>query len=1106
MEIATAVSTIGGYRELMFDSKDVAGASYYSALNNVCKYDVEPVLFTECQNAYALTKEQYVLLADLVEDAGTWFDKVAVNHTFIKSPWYPLEGDFEGVDYEKAVLKNKEISVTAEQFGVECDKALSPITDRYKEIPLLVLENIVSSPVDKESVEIALRPEYSDIIQALCETYQTFLKEQKPQKDAPVPSSQAVGKYLDLLGASRIDGGMKKSEFLNFYNNFDIISKVKDSSRLNVLKETIKALSIVQEKREKALDEFYGIFDSNISKENLEIIANSYERLKSYEQGGTSPKALDFKAKKIYTQLKSLGYGKELSFEQVVRGVCLNNYVQSLNIDEEDIKVKTSSHFKIKFTEQQLEILFNFVNRSSLLGVDIVNYIKDFEDCRQTILEAIEECQTEKDYTLAELLKSYVYVNALTKLKEIVERFSICTGVSLDNIDAESLAQKVFVAKEVVGCKVFGFDVEEIISKCMQVYKNGYGLIGLITKIKESIKEFGQTCFVNYYTAKGSRCSLQEIDVIRKEGQDRNLFNAVSEYLKTIKRAGEVFSLERFFKPFEMGLREKGQYTFKEIFELSVNWLAVEYKKRTMGGLRNGLGDKITHELEDWNRGTAQIDKATLSIIEGQCMAKINGDDPDFAFLKSERSSGESLRRFFKQHAKAILKLKKCFILSPSSASVFFSKEEFSDFDIVIIDEASQLEPTAILPILFRAKQVVLVGDEWQMPPIRHFSSRVAKTVVDEEGETRILGPNTSVLGLALENCAFPVEQFVCHYRSKTESLIAFSQDRFYPNMRTFPARVPKAEGLGFKDIFVADGRCEGGVNEQEALTVVEQLREHFERYYDEQSRSLNGHSVGVVAFGKEQKDRIESLVSKDKELSRKIQNAIDNYNDVAEKLIFFKTIETVQGQEAEHLILSITYGKSKTGQIVQSFGELNRGFNEDKLGQCIFNVAVTRAKSSVTVVHSVLAEDIRLESVAFIGQYLSIVKKFSEDGRAQWVGKTAFEATGFIRQVVDYLISNGVSANRIVIDCGVNKGSIKIPIVVLSKDMSQAELGLWCEKPVDTGSDYFDYNVRYVESLIERGWSIQRIYIHDWVDNNQAEKEKLKQVINKYIKNIKEV
>ncbi|MBO7214709.1 MAG: DNA2/NAM7 family helicase, partial [Clostridia bacterium] len=822
-----------------------------------------------------------------------------------------------------------------------------------------------------------------------------------------------------------------------------------------------------------------------------------YEEKKSYAK----PKLLDFKTKKLYLELKGLGYGKELSFEQVVKGVCLYSKAQAFNQTLEDIKVRLSSHFKIKFTKEQITTLFAFVKASNDAGVEESSYVKEFIACKETIYNAINECGCDLDYSLSDLLKTFIKADVLQRLKKDVKFFVEVSGFCFDGDDEVELAKAIYLAGEIVKCGAIGQNVEEIIEKATAIYTAGKSISPALIKVKNLLLDFANTCYKNYYTIKYDKCTVGELSVIIKEGQDRSLLSAVCEYLKIIKADNGVCSLERFFRPFETGIRQREGYSFKEILELSVNFLAVEYKKATMGGLRNGLGDKISHEFDNWKNAYSQIDRATLSIIESQCMAKIDCNDQDFNFLKAEKQSGVTLRRFFKDYAKAILKLKKCFILSPSTASVFFTKDDYADFDIVIVDEASQLEPTAILPILFRAKQVVLVGDEWQMPPIKHFSARTEKRIYDSDGEVKILSPNTSVLGLALDNCAFPVEQLACHYRSKTESLITFSQERFYPNMKTFPARVPKADGLGFKDVYVQDGRCEGGVNELEAAQVVEELRLHFDKYYDEKECSLGGHSIGVVAFGKEQKDEIESLVAKDKELSKKIQKAIDKFDDLPEKLIFFKTIETVQGQEAEHLILSLTYGRGKTGKIVQSFGELNRGFNEDKLGQCIFNVAVTRAKSSVTVIHSVLAEEITLESVAFIGKYLSIVDRFGKENKDQWVGKSIDEASGYIKQIANFIVENGVSADRVVIDYGVNETSVKIPIAILSEDMTQAELGLWCEKPLAVNTNYFDYNVRYVESLKDRGWIIHKTFIHDWVDNNQSEKESLAKAIKKYVK-----
>ena len=288
--------------------------------------------------------------------------------------------------------------------------------------------------------------------------------------------------------------------------------------------------------------------------------------------------------------------------------------------------------------------------------------------------------------------------------------------------------------------------------------------------------------------------------------------------------------------------------------------------------------------------------------------------------------------------------------------------------------------------------------------------------------------------------------------------------------MRTFPTPVPMKDGLGFKDIYLENGFSEHAVNVAEAEAVVKELELHFERYF-KNGKLDEDKSVGVVAFGESQIKYISELVKKNEKLNSKIEKAIENYNDLAEKLIFFKTIETVQGQEIDHLILSLTYGKNKDGNLIQSFGELNVGSSTDKLGQCIFNVAVTRAKSQVTVIHSVRAEELTNKNIDFIADYLRVARRFSTGGRDQFVGKSVKESErGFLRQVAEYIISLGVDEERVVINFGATEGSVRIPVVVLSPDKSEALVGIWCETDPGNNYDYLDYNLRQAQVLCRQG------------------------------------
>ena len=261
---------------------------------------------------------------------------------------------------------------------------------------------------------------------------------------------------------------------------------------------------------------------------------------------------------------------------------------------------------------------------------------------------------------------------------------------------------------------------------------------------------------------------------------------------------------------------------------------------------------------------------------------------------------------------------------------------------------------------------------------------------------------------------------------------------------------------------------------------------------YDE-SKGVLSESVGVVAFGESQLAKIESLVKSNTALKAKIGRALDNFDDLPEKLIFFKTIETVQGQETDHMIISLTYGKDKSGKIREAYGDLGRG----SFGECIFNVAVTRARSSVTMIHSVHHHEI---SNKFIKSYLEIVEKFDKDGRMQFISSGDTSKLGFVRSVADFIINElGISEERVVINCGATEGSVRLPIAILSPDMSHSDLAIFCETP-STGVTFVDDNIRYYNILKSRGWNLKRVFVHDWVNNKDNEKQAIRDTVAAYV------
>ncbi|MDE6293346.1 MAG: DNA2/NAM7 family helicase, partial [Clostridiales bacterium] len=748
---------------------------------------------------------------------------------------------------------------------------------------------------------------------------------------------------------------------------------------------------------------------------------------------------------------------------------------------------------KDKLTKDESDAIFLVGDGSKIAGLEMTEFVRACAKANDTIDKCMQNIKATGDFYLQDLIDAVNLMFAKNELVGTVKAFCDMSDVDLSGNVADG-AQALTALLRIYYSPQFCGNADNVIAFVEHMQKLGEPIATLTLSVVRKLKAFGAAHFANRYTRLPWLTTICGARSFAKQARDRAVIGAAIGY-DGILFGKNALRLDRFFEPIEEGKVSVSPERFVDLFLHSFYAIAIEHKLKTLGAKRNGLSKNAELALKSFENAENEIREYNAAKIENLCMARIDPQDDDFDFLAIDKGINMSLRMLFRQHADAILKLKKCFIMSPSTASVLFRGDAYENFDVVIVDEASQMEPVELLPVLFRSKQCVLVGDEFQMPPLAHFKVKNRKRIIDTDSELT-LDTDISALSLALGNLAFDAEELLCHYRSKTEALIEFSQRLFYPYMRTFPATVPITEDLGFTDILTENGYCEDGVNTIEAQTAVEKLKEHFDRYYNEKTHVLS-MSVGVVAFGEAQIKHIQKLVDSDAELRRRIDDAYAHFCDVPDKLLFFRTIESVQGQETDHLILSITYGRDKNGNIKLAFGELNR----DATGKNIFNVAVTRAKCRITVIHSVTPEQMSGNPrIAFIRDYLSVARRYSEAGIGQFKSNAPEKGGSFVKAVADYIESLGISRERIIINYGVTDGSVRIPIAILSKSLDTAEYGIWCEYPVMKKYDFYDYNVRYVSSLIGRGWKLYKVYAHDWLDNAEAEKAALKKAVEKHV------
>jgi very-short-patch-repair endonuclease len=295
------------------------------------------------------------------------------------------------------------------------------------------------------------------------------------------------------------------------------------------------------------------------------------------------------------------------------------------------------------------------------------------------------------------------------------------------------------------------------------------------------------------------------------------------------------------------------------------------------------------------------------------------------------------VRRLLEQTAEVVTALKPCFMMSPLSVSQFLPPG-FA-FDTVIFDEASQITPADAANCIYRGRQLIVAGDDRQLPPTSFFQSGGSDTDSDEYEEGQF-DEFESVLKLAKGTARLPSLPLRWHYRSKHESLITFSNYRFYEgNLITFPGAVERGADLGVEH-FVVDGIYQRGgarINLPEARKAAERVTFHATRYPN--------NSLGVVAFSQPQADAIEDAV----------ERLCEDYPDLEERLtggrldgFFVKNLESVQGDERDTMIFSVGYGPDEVGKLTAGFGPLN-----GESGWRRLNVAITRARRRVEVISS---------------------------------------------------------------------------------------------------------------------------------------------------------
>ncbi len=518
--------------------------------------------------------------------------------------------------------------------------------------------------------------------------------------------------------------------------------------------------------------------------------------------------------------------------------------------------------------------------------------------------------------------------------------------------------------------------------------------------------------------------------------------------------AEEIFSEHSYLSQFsgmeQMAIREKYQ----------------EYDRKLMSLQRQKIAYKSSRTKPPVGNSSGKVSTFTeTSLIKHEA---------------GKKTRHVAVRSLLKRAGKSIQALKPCFMMSPMSVAQYLVPGQFK-FDLVVMDEASQIRPEDALGSIARGSKLVVVGDPKQLPPTTFFS----RTLTNEDSEDAVaLEESESILESVIP--MFKTRRLRWHYRSRHESLIAFSNQNFYDsNLILFPSPFQQSEEFGIRFKRVPRGRFHARRNVEEARKVVNAVSEQLKK---------NPHeSVGVVAMNTEQQAEIEAQLDQLAKDDPFLAEARD-MNRTSDEPLFIKNLENVQGDERDVIMISMTYGPEQVGSSTmhQRFGPINSNVGWRRL-----NVLFTRSKKRMHIFSTMSSGHIRASNSSSRGlKALKAFLEYCETGHLNQSVHTGKPAdSDFEIAVMRELTQHGY-------ECEPQLGVAGYYLDLAVRDPGQPGrflMGVECDGATYHSAKSTRDRDRLRQEILENlGWRIRRIWSTDWFKNPKAQIQPILQDLDK--------
>ena len=537
-------------------------------------------------------------------------------------------------------------------------------------------------------------------------------------------------------------------------------------------------------------------------------------------------------------------------------------------------------------------------------------------------------------------------------------------------------------------------------------------------------------------------------------------YSGAREVLAQIREAGDSADSAAVAQA-RAALEERARATGLEAFNAAAHNQLIEHYRSALEELRAALTPELLDVVLTHRDQVLQDAAARAEALRSEL---------------NRRRSAMSVRELIRTYGDLVTALTPCLLVSPDSVARFFPADR-RYVDIVVFDEASQIRVADAVGAIGRGRSAVVVGDPKQMSP--------APGAGDIRGEQ---APGASSILTRCLDSGLTQHRLTWHYRSRDESLVAFSNRHYYDGrLLTFPSPLtmaagsddgPGGHGISLRRVrgryFRPEDRArhphvQPNTNPLEAKRVVEEVLRHIEACPDRLP------SLGVITFNDRQRDLIENSL---REVSSpRVIEALD-----ARDGLFVRNLENVQGEERDTILFSATFAANAQGDLPLNFGVLNHAGGERRL-----NVAITRARRQIIVFASFDPQDLHAERTAHRGvKDLRAYLHQAAEGRAPRALPASQSPLSWHRRE----IAEALEAAGLTVHTGVGHSTFEIDLVLARADQpDRPAVAVLLDGPQwNKREGVVERDLLPVDVLRTMGWQrVERVWMPEWLADRQA-------------------